>query len=218
MKKNLLIVWVFMLSSLPAISQNTKPSYPVPEYSNEIYLLMRADSTTLMRLEKGSSKMESKMKMGGFGGAESGYEMEGETSAVRLGSRNNLSFVFFNGGIEKKSSPYMDSVMKANNIDPATLKAMGMSGSDPSSSITLYKMTVEKGKRKIILQKSPGAFGGKKASSSDKYSFSVKKIREGYWELVVDKTLPKGEYAFSMMGMGMGNMDGSISLFAFTAD
>jgi len=46
----------------------------------------------------------------------------------------------------------------------------------------------------------------------------VKKIREGYWELVIDKTLPKGEYAFSMMGMGMGNMDGSTTLFSFGID
>ena len=61
-------------------------------------------------------------------------------------------------------------------------------------------------------------FASKKSKSSDKYTFSVRKIREGYWELVIDKTLPKGEYAFSMIGMGMGNMDGSTTLFAFAID
>ena len=70
------------------------------------------------------------------------------------------------------------------------------------------------------MQKIGGAmsFGNKKMQSSYKYTFSVKKIREGYWELVIDKTLPKGEYAFSMMGMGMGNMDGSTTLFSFGID
>ena len=62
------------------------------------------------------------------------------------------------------------------------------------------------------MQKAGGAFGGKKSQSSDKYTFSVKKIREGYWELVIDKPLPRGEYAFSMMSMGAGNMDGSTTL------
>jgi hypothetical protein len=91
---------------------------------------------------------------------------------------------------------------------------------DPSSTITLYKAESEKGKRKVIMQKSAGAmpFASKKSKSSDKNTFSVKKIREGYWELVIDKSLPKGEYAFSMIGMGMGNMDGSTTLFAFGID
>lgn len=37
-------------------------------------------------------------------------------------------------------------------------------------------------------------------------------------KLVIDKPLPKGEYAFSMKGMGMGNMDGSTTLFAFAIE
>ncbi len=89
---------------------------------------------------------------------------------------------------------------------------------DPANTITLYKAESAKGKRKILMQKLGGAFGGKKSQSSDKYTFSVKKIREGYWELVIDKPLPRGEYAFSMMGMGAGNMDGSTILFAFGVD
>ena len=91
---------------------------------------------------------------------------------------------------------------------------------DPSKTITLYKTESEKGKRKIYMMKSGGAmpFASKKPKSSDKYTFSVRKIREGYWELVIDKTLPNGEYAFSMMGMGMGNMDGSTTLFAFAIE
>jgi hypothetical protein len=115
-------------------------------------------------------------------------------------------------------------MMLANGMDPSMMSGMGgmMPGmNDPSSTITLYKVESEKGKRKIWMQKSGAAipFASKKTQSSNKYSFSVKKIREGYWELVIDKPLPKGEYAFSMLIMGMGSaMDGGTTLFAFGID
>lgn len=44
----------------------------------------------------------------------------------------------------------------------------------------------------------------------------VRKIRNGYWELVVDKSLPKGEYAFTVMSMM--SMDGAVTIFAFGID
>ena len=37
--------------------------------------------------------------------------------------------------------------------------------------------------------------------------------RDGYWELLVDKSLPKGEYAFTIMSMM--SMDGAVTIFAF---
>jgi hypothetical protein len=98
----------------------------------------------------------------------------------------------------------------------------GMSSmTDPANSITLYKVETGKGKRKILLQKSPGAmpFGGKKIKSSDKLTFSVKNIKEGYWELVIDKTLSKGEYIFTHTNaMSMSGMSGDLLLFAFGID
>jgi hypothetical protein len=188
--------------------------YPEPEFSNEIYYFDR-DSSTLARLEKGNSKLDTKIKMAGFGGAESGYEIEGDKSTVRLNKGKGLSFVFFNGS-SQTSNAAKDSMMKANGIDPAMLREM----TEPSSMITLYLAKSEKDKRKVFLQKSGGAnpFASHKNQSSDKYTFSIKKIREGYWELVIDKTLPKGEYIFTMMNMGFGNMDGSTLLFAFAID
>ena len=109
--------------------------------------------------------------------------------------------------------------MRANGMDPAMMQGM-TSMTDPSSTISLYKAESASGKRKILMMKTPGAmsFGNKKMQSSDKFTFSVKKIREGYWELVIDKPLPKGEYAFTLMGMGMASMDGSTTLFAFGVD
>lgn len=211
MKKQFLIIIILLLNNHLLKAQN---DYPQPEFSNEVYCYRKDSTIKLLRLEKGSSKMDTKMKMGGFGGAESGYVLEGENSPVRLAARN-LSFVFYREGGENKSA-YMDSMMKANGMDPSAMKSMGGGGGDPSNSITLYKTSTEKGFRKIFLQKSGGMFGSKKNQSSDKYTFSIKKIKEGYWELVIDKALPRGEYAFTMMGMpGMGNMDGSTSMFAF---
>ncbi len=185
--------------------------YPEPEFANEIYFFKK-DSATLMRLEKGSSKMDTRVKMAGLGGAESGYEIEGEKSPVRLSNGRGLSFILFKGSTG--SSNFMDSMMRANGMDPSAMKEM----SDPANMISLYRVAPVKDKRKVYLQKSGGMFSANKNQSSDKYTFSVKKVREGYWELLVDKTLSRGEYAFTMMNMGMGNMDGSMLLFAFAVD
>jgi hypothetical protein len=204
----------FSIISLLVAGAIAAQKYPEPEFRNEICLLKKDSSVWMaMRLEKGSSKMDSKVKAAGFGGSESSYTMEGERSTVRLNSGKGLSFIISTGA-SGSSSAKNDSMMRANGVDPSMMSTM----MDPSSTITLYKTDPGKGNRKIILQKSPGMFGGKKMISSDKYTLSIKKIKEGYWELVVDKTLPKGEYAFTMMGFGMGNMDGSLSLFAFAVE
>ena len=190
-------------------------SYPEPEFSNEIYYL-RKDSAKLRRLEKGLSAMDTKMKMGGYGGAESGYEMDGQKSTTRVTGGTNLSFVYYTG-YAASSGGKMDSMMRANGADPEMMH----STSEPSNSITLYKADPTKDKRKVYLMKSAGIinpFGSHKTQSSDKYTFSVRKIRPGYWELVIDKPLPKGEYIFTMMNMGMDSMGGSTLMFAFAVD
>ena len=198
--------------------------YPEPEFSKEVYWLQKDSIHTVMRLEKGSSKMETKTKMGGMGGSESGYVLEGEKSTVRISNYKNLSFVFSTGASSpsSSSSKVRDSIMLANGMNPSMMKGMeDMRGmNDPSSTIVLYKLETANNKRKVLLQKNSGMspFASKKQQSSDKYTFSLKKIREGYWELVIDKTLPRGEYAFTLMGMGMSNMDGSITMFAFAVD
>jgi hypothetical protein len=218
MKKTFLSPFVLLITSV-AVAQ----TYPEPEFSKEVYYLKKDSTHSVMRLEKGSSKMESKAKMGGMGGSESYYEIEASKSTARLINEKNLSFVFSTGASSgSSSSKQRDSMMLANGMDPSAMQGMGDMGgmNDPSSTITLYKVEAASGKRKVLLQKNPGAmpFGSKKQKTGDKYTFSLKKIRDGYWELVIDKTLPRGEYAFTMMGMGMGNMDGSITLYAFGID
>ena len=186
-------------------------TYPNPEFMNEIYAYQK-DGNVLTRLEKGSSKMESKMKLGGMGGAENGYSLDNEKSAVRFASMGQNSFIYWNGAesTSSTSNAKTDSMMRANGLDPSLMSGMGM---DPSQQISLYKMEQSKGKRKILLM-SMGPF--KKNNSSDKYSLSFKKIRTGYYEIMVDKPLSKGEYAFLMTGGG--SMDGSSTLFAFAVD
>ena len=198
----------------------SKNKYPEPEFTNEVYYLKKDSIYTAVRLEKGSSKMDTKTKIGGMAGSENGYILDGEKSTVRLRTGNNFSFIMSKGIKEVNSSSQKDSIMKDNGIDPSAVSGMMAGMDDPSNTIALYKAEGEKGKRKILMQKYGGAipFANKKSKSSDKYTFSVKKIREGYWELVIDKTLPKREYAFSMMNMGMGNMDGSATLFAFSIE
>ena len=194
-------------------------TYPEPEFSNEPYYMNKSAGNTLVRLEKNSSKMDTKTNA--ISGSESGYALDGTKSPVRLGSGNNVSFIFSSGtsgSSSGASSAKSDSVMRANGVDPSMLS--GMSMSDPSQKLTLYKMESGKGVRKVLLQKAPGMnpFGSHKLQSSDKYTFSTRKIKDGYWELIVDKPLPKGEYAFTMMGMGMSGMDGSTLIFAFGVD
>jgi hypothetical protein len=191
--------------------------YPEPEFTNEVYYLQKDSVNTVIRLEKGSSKMESKAKFAGYGGSETAYAIDAERSGVRLRNRKSLSFVFSTGASVKSPSTARDSTMMANGFDPSMMSGAG-SMTDPANMIALYKAETGKSKRKILIQKTPGAFGGKKMQSSDKYTFSVRKVREGYWELVIDKTLSRGEYIFTMVGMGMNNIDGATTLFAFAID
>ncbi len=109
--------------------------------------------------------------------------------------------------------------MRVNGVDPSMVAAMSASMNDPSKSISFYKVENEKSDRKILVQKSGGAipFASKKTKSSDKYTFSVKKIKEGYWELAIDKPLEKGEYAFTI-NQSVGSMGGGITIFAFGID
>jgi hypothetical protein len=171
-----------------------------------------------VRLEKSSSKMDNKTKI--VGPSEQSYSIEGDKSPVRLSSGTNFSFIISKGSSQgSSSSPKSDSIAKANGLDPNMMDEMSMGG-DPSQTITLYKASSDKNIRKIYLMKVGGYFsmGKNKLQSSDKMTFSVKKIRNGYWELVIDKPLAKGEYAFTMMGMGTSGMDGSTVLFAFGVD
>lgn len=218
MKTNDSLLRIFFLSAILFIAYAINAqTFPEPEFSNEPYYLNKSAGNTLVRLEKNSSKMDTKANA--ISGSESGYSIDGSKSSVRLSTGNNVSFVFSSGSSGSSSttsSAKSDSIMRANGVDPAMMSGMD----DLSKKLTLYKVESGKGVRKVLLQKAPGMnpFGSHKLQSSEKYTFSVRKVKEGYWELVVDKPLPKGEYAFTMMSMGMSGMDGSTVIFAFGVD
>ena len=214
--KHLINVTAFLLAVFYLQAQK----YPDPEFTNEVYYLKKDSAHSLVRLEKTSAKLEGKSKGAGFGGYENGYVLDGDKSAVRFSNGTNVSFVFATGTAAAGSSisaAQRDSIMRANGGDPSMMSGMS-SMTDPANTINLYKADMAKGKRKILMQKVGGAFGGGKVQSSDKYTFSVKKVRDGYLELVVDKPLPKGEYAFTLMSYNAAAMDGSTTLFTFGVD
>jgi hypothetical protein len=214
-----LLITIMLLDVTMLWAQYNLVKYPEPEFSNEVYYLKKDTACSAIRLEKEASQMEAKIKFGGFGGMENGYTINDERSKVRIGSGNNLSFVFSTGAPVKVTPPSSDSLMNANGMDP-NMQNMMSGINNPLDNVILYKLESEKGKRKILLQKSGGAFipNSKKIKLSEKYTFGIKKIREGYTELVIDKTLPAGEYAFSMMNLGMGATGGDMTLFAFGID
>ncbi len=214
MKKQFLLSLIALSISAGLLAQSDK--YPIPEYSNEIYLVKKDSTITLMRLEKGSSKQEMKVKMMGMGGMDQGYKLDGEKSTVRLTGGSNLVFILYTGGgASASSNPQMDSMMRANGMDPAMMTNPMASMMDPTQSISLYSMKSEKGERKASLQSM--GFMGKSKKTATKYTLSIKKVKEGYYEMIVDRSsLPKGEYTFVMMSMG--SMDQSFSLFAFGVD
>ncbi|MEP6950446.1 MAG: hypothetical protein ABI863_14270 [Ginsengibacter sp.] len=210
--------FIMLTSFLCVVTAVNAQAYPETEFTNEVSYFKKDDAVKIIRLEKNTSKIETKTKLGGFGGFEYGYVIEGEKSLVRL-NPGSLSFIYSTSGTAQPSSTQADSIMKAHGLDPATVAGMTAGMNDPSKSIALYKVENAKGSRKILIQKSGGAipFAGKKTKSSDKYSFSVKKIKDGYWELVVDKPLGKGEYAFTT-SQALGSMDGGTTVFAFGID
>jgi hypothetical protein len=216
MKKILLLAMVIAASSCWLMAQkNTK--YPTPEFSNEIYYFLK-DSGQVLRLEKGYSKAESRTKMGGMGGGEQGYSLEGDKSPVRFESGKYYSFIIYSGNDEGGDSHASDSMMKANGMDPFSMGDPMAMMNDPSRTTSLYKMNIEKDSRKITLQSYPGMkLLGKSKKESIRYTMSIKKVRNGYYELLIDKMLPRGEYSFLVTDMSMG-MDGSSKLFAFGVD
>ena len=233
MKKYFLFPFAFLSGCILLSAQTSKKSYPEPDFIKEVYAL-RKDSNVLVRLEKGTSKMENKTKFGGFGGADNGYTLEKEKASVRFSEGQPLTFIFrsrYDKSTEDANNMNMDTSMKSMMGDTANMMGnMGNMGNmdmgsmmdammDPSQMISLYAMDSKKGMRKITIQASGGMnpfSKGKDKGGSTKYSLSFRKVKDGYFEIVVDKHLPRGEYSF--INMGMGSMDNSSTLFAFGID
>jgi hypothetical protein len=212
--KTAILSFSILFGSLAATAQD----YPNPDFNNEV-CAYRKDSNRVSRLEKQTADMSNKTGFGGFSSSSTEYDIDGAHASIRLSDIGRYSFVFWNGstGGATVAGNRGDSMMRASGIDPNMItQASGMNG---PSQFTLYKMEVSGGKRIVVLAKSGGfSFGKKSTSGSDKYSTSMRKIREGYFEMVVDKRLPKGEYAFVVPATGFGGAGGGAILFCFGVD
>lgn len=90
--KSLIFILLGITACINAFAQTSADNYPKPEFSKEVYWYNKSNQS-VMRLEKGLSKMDTKTKAGGMGGAENSYSLEGAKSSVRLTGGENLSFV-----------------------------------------------------------------------------------------------------------------------------
>ena len=105
MKKHLLLCSIAFMILPGTYSQPNNAIYPEPEFSKEVYLLKKDSVNKAIRLEKNSSKMDTKVKAAGFGGAENAYLIEGEKSPVRIPGGANLSFIFSTGSFRTNFFP-----------------------------------------------------------------------------------------------------------------
>jgi predicted phage tail protein len=89
---------------------------------------------------------------------------------------------------------------------------------DPSDKVTVSIAVVKKDRRRFT-QESTGLTGAAKDISATKASVSLKKVRDGLYQIVFDAPLASGEYAF-MPQMDMGSLmgGGKLTLFCFGVD
>lgn len=89
---------------------------------------------------------------------------------------------------------------------------------DPSDKVTVSIATVKKDRRRFV-QESTGMTGAAKDISATKVSVSLKKIKDGLYQIVFDTPFVPGEYAF-MPQMDMSSLmaGGKLTLFCFGID
>ena len=144
---------------------------------------------TLHTLEKVEANFDLKIKGGGIGGADQNLTAFKAQSTVRF-SKDNI---------------------------PALYIHIEGSG-DPSDKVSVSIAQVKKDRRRFVLEST--SLGGKaKDMSATKVTVSLKKIRDGLYQIVFDTPLVSGEYAFlpsvdlsSMMG------GGKLNLYCFGVD
>ncbi len=161
---------------------------PDPEFMNQVYYLDSANKPAA--LEKNSTSMVSKSKMGGFGGSSSAYVMPGKKSPIRIKSGKDISFII-----------KMDGMMM-----------------DPTAIISLFKFETSGYDREAVLQKT-GVMGKSGAQSGKGITMNLKKTPTGSYILIPDQPLTPGEYGFiNMMSPASSGTKMFYTTFAFGVD
>ena len=173
---------------LHAQTNNQVVKIPDPKFLNHIYYYA---NDSLTELEQTTARMVNKTKAFGYGGSETGYEMDGEKSTVRIGAGNNIRF---------------------------TVK-LGMSMADPSMMIKLYKLRSAKNKREAILDSEGGRYSKSKSSDNSEIPFNVQKSGNDTYLIIPATALNSGEYGFlNMMMASSNNRKMSFTVFSFGID
>jgi hypothetical protein len=162
---------------------------PQPQFLNHIYFLQQ---DSLIALEQVSAEMKSKTKALGFGGNETGYEMNGEKSPVRIKNVAGMRF--------------------AVKLNTAMF--------DPSTMIKLYKFDSQKSGREAIVGAQGGMFNKKKNSGgANEIACNVQKSGNDVYIIIPALKLEKGEYGFvNMMMVSTNGMRATYTVFAFGVD
>ncbi|MFZ0037429.1 MAG: hypothetical protein WAK91_08415 [Candidatus Acidiferrales bacterium] len=138
-----------------------------PEYANAFFSLDKDGN--LKPLERQAAKIETKVRAGGYGGADSKYVVPNEHSTVRFPANVGLQFVV-------RPEP--------NNVDPATI-------------IQLYSLKVAKGQREVRVAKFRQFSGDKSTLGTAAVSFDIAKYGENSVLLKPQTTLAPGEYMWA---------------------
>jgi len=183
-----LILLCFVVGSYGQTSNEPGAKTPDPKFLNHIYYYGK---DTLTDLEQASAHMISRTKALGYGGSEGGYSMDGEKSAVRFSSGDNIRFAV------KMDVP------------------MG----DPSMMMRLYKFTAKKGSREAIVSSQAGRYQKGKNHDDADTPYNIEKSGNDTYLITATSKLAPGEYGFlNMMMMRGGGMKVTYTVFAFGID
>ena len=189
--KKNLMVLAFVLFSASIQAQDIASYGKAPSSEVKLY---HPSTDTQTDVETTGATRKQKEKLGGFGGVSFSYEIEGEKSPVRLNADSAI-FVIQQG--------------------------TGMLAMDMSMTLRLFKLEVKNGKRVAVEgDYKPSVLGSGKTTDT-KITTSSKQLKEGVTQIVPQKKLEPGEYAFVSSMMEGNNYDGKNTkyiVYAFGID
>ena len=177
MKKTLfLFVFTAMFFGVSVNAQNL-----IPDFKNQPYAIS-TDGSSLIKLEKQTTEMKSKMKALGYGGKSDYINLIPATSPVVL-KPDNLSFV----------------IKVEDDVDPETI-------------FYITKCAVNKKNRQVELKRTSAfaEYGaGGRSTKKDQIGYTVEKIADNVYK-IIPSNVEAGEYAFINIAQGASGSTNSI--------
>jgi len=177
-----------LIYRLPAQTKSATSQPPDPKFINHIYYYA---GDSLSDLEQATARMVNKTKGFGYGGSETGYEIEGEKSSMRISTKNEIRFVV----------------------------KMGTGMMDPSMMIRLYRLRSAKNKREAVLDSQSGYYGKSKKTDDSEITYNIQKSGADVFIIIPSSRLSSGEYGFvNMMLSSSSGRKMSFTMFSFGVD